>query len=100
VSVYVGKSYEYINPNTSSVYGGRIREHIYIMQNHIGRPLKKGEVVHHIDGNKSNNDLSNLDLCTVQEHNNCHAKIEKIVFELYKKGIVGYDNVNKSYFLI
>lgn len=98
--LYVSNDYKYKTKETSSVYGGRIREHIHVMQEHINRPLKKGEVVHHIDGNKSNNDISNLDLCTVQEHNSCHAKIEKIVFELYKKGIVKYDNIDKLYFLV
>jgi hypothetical protein len=98
--LYVSNNYKYKTKETSSVYGGRIREHIHVMQEHIDRPLKKGEVVHHIDGDKSNNNISNLDLCTVQGHNNCHAKIEKIVFELYKKGVVRYDRINKFYYLV
>lgn len=77
-----------------------IREHIIVMENHIGRKLKKGEVVHHIDGDKHNNNISNLDLCTIEEHNNCHAKSELIVFELYKKGLVGYDTNQKKYFVV
>jgi hypothetical protein len=100
VCIYVGSNYKYLNKFTSSVYGGRIREHIFLMQEKIGRPLERGEVIHHIDGDKQNNDISNLDLCTVQEHNNCHAKAEKIVFELYKRGIVGYNKENKQYYLI
>ncbi len=76
-----------------------VREHILVMENHIGRKLKPTEVVHHIDGNKSNNDISNLDVCTIEQHNNCHAKSELIVFEMYKKGIVGYDSKAKMYFI-
>jgi len=100
VQIYVGNNYKYKSKDVPSVYGGRIREHIHVMQEHIGRPLLKGEVIHHIDGDKSNNNISNLDLCTIQEHNNCHAKAEKIVFELYKNNIVGYDKNAKLYYLI
>jgi len=36
------------------------REARRIMSKHIGRPLTVGEVVHHIDGNCSNNNIDNL----------------------------------------
>lgn len=39
----------------------------------VGRKLNSNEVVHHIDGNKSNNDLSNLALMTRSEHARLHA---------------------------
>ena len=35
-------------------------EHRVVASKMLGRPLKKGEVVHHIDGNKRNNDPLNL----------------------------------------
>ena len=37
-----------------------VREHILIMENHIYRNLKKGEAIHHINGNKSDNRICNL----------------------------------------
>lgn len=95
VSVYVGDTHPY-----SEGYCGSIREHIMVMENHLGRKLKKGEIVHHIDGDKTNNDIDNLDICTVQEHNACHANSEEVVFELYKKELVGYDRVTKRYYVI
>lgn len=88
------------NSNYSGVKGGYIREHVKVMQDHLGRQLVTGEVVHHIDGNKSNNDISNLDLCTVDEHNNAHAKLEQIVFALVKQGEVIYDRATKRYVLL
>lgn len=95
IQVYVGPNYDY-----KYSHGGRIREHTFVMQEHIGRKLRKDEVVHHIDGNKINNDISNLDLCTTKEHNNLHAKAANdIIFELYKRGIVGYDREKKLYYL-
>ena len=34
--------------------------HRWVVENHLGRKLKKGEVVHHLNGNKLDNDFSNL----------------------------------------
>ncbi|MFT9003767.1 MAG: YopX family protein [Liquorilactobacillus hordei] len=48
---------------------GYVALHRLIMENHLGRYLnKRTELVHHIDGNRSNNDISNLKLTTPQEH--------------------------------
>ena len=52
------------------------KEHIYIMEKIIGRKLKKGECVHHIDGNRANNNVSNLKLMTIGEHSALHRKLE------------------------
>lgn len=42
----------------------------------LGRPLKPGEVVHHIDENKRNNDPANLIIFPSQrEHARYHAKM-------------------------
>jgi hypothetical protein len=40
--------------------------HRVIMERKLGRPLKRGEVVHHIDGDIRNNDPSNLMLMNSQ----------------------------------
>ena len=55
----------------------RVYEHILVMENHIGRYLEKGEVVHHINGNKSDNRIENLMLLTNSEHVKLHAKLKK-----------------------
>jgi len=43
-------------------YNGYVFEHVLAMSKHLGRPLKEEERVHHKDGDRSNNDLSNLEL--------------------------------------
>jgi hypothetical protein len=41
---------------------GRILEHRLVMAQHIGRPLDASETVHHINGDRSDNRLANLEL--------------------------------------
>jgi hypothetical protein len=49
-------------------------EHRVVMEQMIGRSLRAGEVVHHIDGNKLNNDPANLQLFASQaEHARHHG---------------------------
>lgn len=49
-------------------------EHRIVMEKHIGRKLKYEERIHHIDGNKKNNDISNLVLfSSPTEHGRYHA---------------------------
>lgn len=39
---------------------GLVSEHILIAEEELGRPLEKGEIIHHKDFNKLNNDPNNL----------------------------------------
>lgn len=56
---------------------GYIYEHRLIMEKNIGRYLEKYEVVHHIDFNKCNNNISNLMIVTPQEHIRLHTPHKK-----------------------
>lgn len=48
-------------------------EHVVLMEQHIGRRLRKGEVVHHINGIKSDNRIENLALMSAPEHCRLHS---------------------------
>ena len=52
---------------------GYVFEHILVAEQKIGRPLRDDEEVHHIDGDKSNNDPDNLQVLTVAEHRLLHS---------------------------
>lgn len=46
----------------------RIRQHRWVMEKHLGRRLQHWEHVHHKDGNRLNNDISNLEVLDHVEH--------------------------------
>ena len=63
-------------------------EHILIMENHIGRKLYPGEVVHHINENKTDNRIENLRLMSRADHTRLHNLLrnklsEEAMFDIF-----------------
>lgn len=66
---------------------GWIKEHIFIVQEFIGRNVTKEETIHHEDFNKQNNELDNLVLFpTRKSHTRFHRQLKQF----------GYTNPRRS----
>lgn len=60
------------------INGKKMDVHRLIMEKQIGRKLGSKEIVHHIDGNPENNDISNLALMSLSKHSKHHMSGRKL----------------------
>lgn len=58
--------------------GKRQLEHRLIVEQFLGRKLRRNEIIHHINGVKTDNRIENLRLMTQSEHLKLHQEEEKV----------------------
>lgn len=74
-------------------YTGILLAHRVVMEESIGRSLVDGEVVHHIDGDKSNNARGNLHLFgNSSEHRKAHVSLEHMLPDLLKRNVIRFNS--------
>lgn len=73
------------------------KEHVLVMEKALGRELKQNETVHHINGDKLNNEMSNLHLVDHKKHRDAHQTLQEIGYKLVKSGLVNFDKNNNCY---
>ena len=66
------------NRSHPQAQNGYVFEHRLIMENHLGRYLESGEVVHHINGIKNDNRIENLKVMNNIEHLIFHRKLRTV----------------------
>ena len=81
------------------------RKHILIYESFLGREMitKKGgggEQIHHLDGDKQNNNIENLFLCSDSvDHRLLHGSLEQVAFKLVKSGLIKFNKKLKKYYI-
>lgn len=70
---YSGYFYMEAKGHEMAMPSGRMFMHRYVMARHLGRKLESWEHVHHIDEDRGNNKIDNLELLTKSEHMKKHT---------------------------
>lgn len=85
--VYTGN-----NTNVKSKWENYRKEHFIVAEEKIGRPLRTGEVVHHIDCDKLNNAPENLLILESEaEHRRIHNQLNEVTTLLLRARLIVFD---------
>lgn len=79
---------------TTGNWKGWIYEHRKIAEDVLQRPLTKNEIVHHIDGNKLNNDRTNIQVMSRSEHTKHHYENRNELFKINEAKSVEFKKCN------
>ena len=69
------------------------REHRWVMEQFLGRPLKRDEQVHHLNGNRLDNRIENLIVMSNRDHHLLH---QQLIRERKKTNVSSLEKPNLS----
>jgi hypothetical protein len=94
VEVWIGKH------TKEDKVGGYYREHKLLKELQIGRLLNDNDIIHHVDGNKTNNSVDNLVVCAGHyEHRKLHGQLERVTMELVRAGVIKFNHESNEYYI-
>ena len=79
--------------------GKYVRRNRLVAEQAIGRKLGEDEVVHHINGRKTDDRPENLFVCDRATHTRLHYSTMEIIATLMEKGVVTFDREKGEYIL-
>jgi hypothetical protein len=74
-----------------------VHRYVDVMEKLLGRRLLPTEHVHHINGDRSNDDPSNLVVMDASAHQLAHRDLERIGYELVRCKLVVFDREEENY---
>lgn len=77
---------------TNENWKGFVYEHILVAEKYLNRKIRDEEVVHHLDGNRSNNRRENLLVLEHSQHGKLHFWLETGAPFLKKNGMQGLNS--------
>ena len=94
LEIYLGFHY---NPDRKSKY---TLLHRLVAELKLQRPLSENEIIHHIDGDRFNNNPNNLFICEdMRDHKRIHTDLHKVALQLVKSGVIQFDPDTKTHFV-
>jgi hypothetical protein len=82
----------------NDILNKRVRLHDHVWHENTGHwpDHKNDEQIHHIDGDKNNNNIDNLLLVGVNEHSRIHKEYELVFLKLLKLNILAFDKKKRG----
>lgn len=77
-------NYAVVKSHPNATKHGYVLHHRIIIENNLGRLLNSNEVVHHINGNKKDNRIENLELHDNREHVRSHGLLKGLKMVILK----------------
>lgn len=93
-------NYAVVKKHPKANKNGYVLYHRVVVENFLGRLLNSNEVVHHINGNKKDNRIENLQVCDFKQHVKSHKLKEgrkTVVLKCPSCGVEFHRNLNQTH---